>query len=160
MMGATCHRNIKKPIVNFLIKHMTKRIIITLCLLLLLWGCGGSSGMRESANDSSAVDNGTGTKPDSSVVEANTISIATSSDKGADLIVKNDCRNCHKEREKLIGPAFSEIAKRYGHYDIDPLAAKIIKGGSGHWGDAAMSPHPSLSMIDARVIVRFILSYK
>ena len=84
----------------------------------------------------------------------------TSTDEGAALIVKNDCRNCHKEREKLIGPAFSDIARRYGHYDIDSLAAKIIKGGSGHWGDAAMSAHPSLSMADARTIVRFILKYK
>jgi cytochrome c len=139
---------------------MTKQIIIILCLPFLLWDCGGNPGTRESPNDSTAVNRGTSTKPYSSIGKAITISILTSSDEGAELIVKNDCRNCHKEREKLIGPAFSDIAKRYGHYDIDSLAAKIIRGGSGHWGDASMSPHPSLSMTDTRVIVRFILKYK
>jgi len=139
---------------------MTKRLIIILCLPFLLCGCGGNSGTQESQNDSTTVNKGISTKPDSSIEKANTISIMTSTDEGAALIVKNDCRNCHKEREKLIGPAFSEVAKRYGHYDIDSLAAKIIKGGSGHWGDASMSPHPSLSITDARDIVRFILKYK
>ncbi|WP_184549799.1 c-type cytochrome [Mucilaginibacter sp. FT3.2] len=139
---------------------MTKRIIIILCLPFLLWGCGGNSGTQESPNDSSAVNKGTSTMPDSSIEKANTISIAISSDKGADLIVKNDCRNCHREREKLIGPGFTDIAKRYGASDIDTLAAKIIKGGSGHWGDASMSPHPSLPLSDAKTIVKFILQYK
>jgi len=127
----------------------------------LVAGCGGNSTNRESSADTVLVDSDAGTKTaDSAAENPNTISIMTSSDEGAELIVKNDCRNCHKEREKLIGPAFSEIGKRYGHYDINSLAAKIIKGGSGHWGDASMSPHPSLSMPDARVIVRFILKYK
>ena len=136
---------------------MAKRTIIILCLAFLLWGCGGSSSTQQNPDDSSAVIKGTSTKPDSTIGKANTISIATSSDKGVDLIVKNDCRNCHREREKLIGPAFSDIAKRYGASDIDTLAAKIIKGGSGHWGDAAMSPHPLLPLSDAKTIVKFIL---
>jgi cytochrome c len=140
---------------------MTKRLIIMLCVSFLAAGCGGNSTNQESSTDSELADSEARTKtPDSATENSNTISIATSTDEGAALIVKNDCRNCHKEREKLIGPAFSEVAKRYGHYDIDSLAAKIIKGGSGHWGDASMSPHPSLSMTDARVIVRFILKYK
>jgi cytochrome c len=152
--------SILKPIINFSTKHMTKRTIIILCLSFLLWGCGGNSATRQSPTDSSAVNKGASTKPDSSTGTANTISIATSSDKGVDLIVKNDCRNCHREREKLIGPAFSDIAKRYGPSDIDTLAAKIIRGGSGHWGDASMSPHPSLPLSSAKTIVKFILLYK
>jgi len=139
---------------------MAKRTIIILCLAFLLWGCGGSSSTQQNPDDSSAVIKGTSTKPDSTIGKANTISIATSSDKGVDLIVKNDCRNCHREREKLIGPAFTAIAKRYGPSDIDTLAAKIIKGGSGHWGDASMSPHPSMQVSDAKTIIKFILQYK
>jgi cytochrome c len=124
-------------------------------------GCGCNSTNQKNSFDSSAVDSEAKAKtPDSARENSNTISIMTSMDAGAALIVKNDCRNCHKEREKLIGPAFSEIANRYGHYDIDSLAAKIIKGGSGHWGDASMSPHPSLSITDARVIVKFIFKYR
>src|ERR1700744_1814064 len=140
---------------------MTQRIIIILCLAILLDSCGGSSRSQENSNDTSTVNNSTIVKAtDSSNTKANTISIATSTDKGAELIVKNDCRNCHREREKLIGPAFSDVAKRYGASDIDTLAAKIIKGGSGHWGDAAMSPHPALALSDAKTIVKFILQYK
>ncbi|SHM98466.1 cytochrome c [Mucilaginibacter sp. OK098] len=140
---------------------MTKRLIIILCVSFLLAGCGGNSTNQKSTADTVLADSAAVTKThDSARENSNTISIMTSTDEGAALIVKNDCRNCHKEREKLIGPAFSEVAKRYGHYDIDSLAAKIIKGGSGHWGDAPMSPHPSLSMTDASAIVRFILKYK
>ncbi len=140
---------------------MTKRLIIVLCVSFLAAGCGGNSTNQKPSADTALADSNAAAKtPESAMENSNTISIMTSTDEGATLIVKNDCRNCHKEREKLIGPAFSDIAKRYGHYDIDSLAAKIIKGGSGHWGDAAMSPHPSLSITDARVIVRFILKYK
>jgi cytochrome c len=140
---------------------MTKRLRIILCVSFLVVGCGGISTNQKKPIDSASVDSKAGAKtPDSVNENSNAISILTSSDEGAELIVKNDCRNCHKEREKLIGPAFSDIAKRYGHYDIDSLAAKIIKGGSGHWGDASMSPHPSLSMADAKAIVKFILKYK
>ena len=140
---------------------MTKRLIIILWVSFLVAGCAGNSTNQKSATDNALADSATGIKtPDSARENSNPISIMTSTDEGAALIVKNDCRNCHKEREKLIGPAFSEIANRYGHYDIDSLAAKIIKGGSGHWGDVSMSPHPSLSITDARVIVRFILKYK
>jgi cytochrome c len=140
---------------------MTKRAIIVLCVSFLVAGCGGNPTNQKSSADRVSADSDAGTKkPDSAKENSNTVSIMTSTDEGAALIVKNDCRNCHKEREKLIGPAFSDIAKRYGHYDIDSLAAKIIRGGSGHWGDASMSPHPLLSITDARVIVRFILKYK
>ena len=140
---------------------MIKRIVIILCVAVLLSSCRGNPSNQETSNDTSTLNNVAGTKAsDSSGTKSSTISIATSTDKGADLIVKNDCRNCHREREKLIGPAFSDIAKRYGAIDVDTLAAKIIKGGSGHWGDAAMSPHPALAMSDAKTIVKFILQYK
>lgn len=140
---------------------MTKRIIIIFCLPILLSRCGGNAPNQETSSDTSTVNNLAGTKAaDSSGAKSSTISIATSTDKGADLIVKNDCRNCHREREKLIGPAFSDVAKRYGVSDVDTLAAKIIKGGSGHWGDATMSPHPTLALSDAKTIIKFILQYK
>ena len=128
---------------------------------ILLSSCGGKTSSQETSNDTSTVNNAASTKASNASGEkSSTISIATSTDKGADLIVRNDCRNCHREREKLIGPAFSDVAKRYGTSDIDTLAAKIIKGGSGHWGDAAMSPHQALALSDAKTIVKFILQYK
>jgi cytochrome c len=71
-----------------------------------------------------------------------------------------DCKSCHKEADKSIGPAFLLVAQKY---QADPkaanyLAQKIIKGGSGVWGDVAMSAHPSMSGDDVNQIVTYILS--
>ncbi|HCN83750.1 MAG TPA: cytochrome c class I, partial [Sphingobacteriaceae bacterium] len=45
------------------------------------------------------------------------------------------CLVCHKLNEKLIGPAYSDVAKKYPSTpaNINMLADKIIKGGSGVW---------------------------
>ena len=84
----------------------------------------------------------------------------TPSAAGAQLIAKSDCGTCHKETEKLIGPAFADVAKKYSSSDVDTLANKIIKGGSGHWGTVPMSPHPTISEGDAKSMVNYILSLK
>ena len=79
---------------------------------------------------------------------------------GKQLTQTLDCKSCHKEADKSIGPAFVLVAQKY---QADPkaagyLAEKIIKGGSGVWGDVAMSAHPSLSQDDVNQIVTWILS--
>jgi cytochrome c len=54
------------------------------------------------------------------------------------------------------------IAERYKKDDatIKRLAAKVISGGSGVWGEHAMSAHPQLSVKQASEIVSYILSVK
>jgi cytochrome c len=79
---------------------------------------------------------------------------------GRQLTQTLDCKSCHKEADKSIGPAFLLVAQKYQN---DPkaanyLAQKIVKGGSGVWGDVAMSAHPSLSGDDVNQIVTWILS--
>jgi cytochrome c551/c552 len=79
---------------------------------------------------------------------------------GRQLTQTLDCKSCHKEADKSIGPAFLLVAQKYQN---DPkaanyLAQKIIKGGSGVWGDVAMSAHPSLSGDDVNQIVTWIRS--
>jgi cytochrome c len=79
---------------------------------------------------------------------------------GRQLTQTLDCKSCHKEADKSIGPAFVLVAQKYQN---DPkaanyLAQKIIKGGSGVWGDVAMSAHPSMSGDDVNQIVTYILS--
>jgi len=61
-----------------------------------------------------------------------------------------------------VGPAYQDVANKYTASPavIDTLANKVIKGGSGHWGDVPMSPHPALAMDDAREMVKYILSLK
>jgi cytochrome c len=83
-------------------------------------------------------------------------------EKGKVLIAYSDCSICHKEDKKLVGPAFSDIAKRYpvNKIYIDMLAHKVIIGGGGSWGSPAMDPHPKLSFEDAKMMVTYILSLK
>ena len=90
------------------------------------------------------------------VTETNETSNAVS---GALLIKNSDCVACHNEKIRTIGPAYLTIAKKYNEdkATIDMLAQKIIKGGSGVWGDAIMTPHPEIVTDDAVVMVEYIL---
>ena len=83
--------------------------------------------------------------------------------KGLAIEASNDCKTCHKINEKLVGPAFHDIAVKYaGASDatIDTLASKVIHGGSGNWGQVPMTPHPSLSKEDAVTVVKYVLLLK
>lgn len=81
---------------------------------------------------------------------------------GEKLIAKMDCVGCHKIDKKLVGPAYVEIAKKYESNDknINYLATKIIKGGSGVWGAIPMAAHTSLKKEEAKTIAKYILSLK
>lgn len=79
---------------------------------------------------------------------------------GEKLIAASDCKSCHALDKTSIGPSLKAISDRYkGKPDVvDPLAQKVIKGGSGVWGKYAMSAHPDLSVQDAKEMVSYILS--
>ena len=81
---------------------------------------------------------------------------------GLKLIAASDCASCHKEREKVVGPAYVEVARKYpaSEANIAMLAGKIVNGGSGHWGAVPMTPHVGLSVADAREMTKYILSLK
>ena len=79
---------------------------------------------------------------------------------GKSLTQSLDCKGCHKEAEKSIGPAFLQVAEKY---QKDPnarnyLSDKIVKGGKGVWGETAMAPHATLPQTDLQQIVTWILS--
>lgn len=79
---------------------------------------------------------------------------------GANLIEGSDCKTCHNEGVKTIGPAYLDVAKKYEFTkaNVAILADKVIKGGSGVWGNVAMNPHPDLMKEDAEKMVMYILS--
>ncbi len=81
---------------------------------------------------------------------------------GAKLMSASDCASCHKEREKLVGPAYVAIAQKYPSTEanITMLANKIIQGGKGNWGEVPMTPHPGLSLADTKEMTKYILSLK
>ncbi|WP_316810079.1 c-type cytochrome [Pedobacter heparinus] len=77
------------------------------------------------------------------------------------LISKSDCFACHKPDSKLVGPSYLEIAKKYKPTDanLTLLSGKVIKGGSGTWGQIPMAAHPKVTQADAKKMVKFILSH-
>lgn len=79
---------------------------------------------------------------------------------GEAKIGNSDCLSCHLVERKVIGPSFKEIAAEYKPTDenITKLANKVIKGGTGVWGETAMPPHPTLNEEDAKDMVKYILS--
>ena len=76
------------------------------------------------------------------------------------LMEGSDCKACHTLDKKSVGPMYAEISKKYEDDPkaVDYLAKKIISGGSGVWGETAMSAHPQMSVQDASEIVKYILS--
>lgn len=79
---------------------------------------------------------------------------------GKNLMLSLDCKACHKEAEKSVGPAYTQVAAKYAK---DPnamtyLTNKIQKGGAGVWGEVAMAAHPNLPAEDIHQIVTWILS--
>ncbi len=81
-------------------------------------------------------------------------------DQGRQLVAANDCLSCHQLNRKSIGPAYSDVARKY---QADTTAAarlskKIREGGSGVWGPVAMPAHPALSEEQAAAMVAYIMS--
>lgn len=76
------------------------------------------------------------------------------------LISKSDCKSCHAVNDKILGPAFIEVSKKYKGDPAAParLTRKIIAGGQGVWGDAMMPAHQSMAESDAKAIVKYIMS--
>ncbi|MCC6463291.1 MAG: DUF1080 domain-containing protein [Saprospiraceae bacterium] len=79
---------------------------------------------------------------------------------GERLMAKSDCRTCHNAQVKTVGPGYVQIAERYKNTpeNVDLLAQKVMAGGAGVWGVAAMSAHPDLQPEDAKSIVSYVLS--
>jgi cytochrome c len=77
---------------------------------------------------------------------------------GLELLDGSDCRVCHDLERRTVGPAFLEIAKRYPDAEAPRLARRVILGGNRVWGEAPMSPHPTLPVADAEAMVRAILA--
>ena len=125
-----------------------KKISIALGLCVLLAACGGQTEKKEAAPATTGSTSSNSSNPDYQ--------------KGLELVANSDCLTCHKVADKLIGPAYQDIAAKYESTDenIELLAGKIIKGGQGVWGQIPMTAHPQLSEEDARQMVKYIFLLK
>ncbi len=86
--------------------------------------------------------------------------LASIDDQAKNLLDANNCLTCHKLDEKVVGPAFRDVAKKY---ENDPAALaylikKIGNGGSGVWGDMNMPAFSGLGEADLKVLATYVLS--
>jgi glucose/arabinose dehydrogenase/type 1 glutamine amidotransferase/cytochrome c551/c552 len=79
---------------------------------------------------------------------------------GKGLVSSLDCKSCHKESEKSIGPSYMQVSQKYGKNPdaLNYLTGKIQKGSQGVWGETQMPAHPTLPESDIHQIVSWILS--
>ncbi len=79
-----------------------------------------------------------------------------------ELAQKKNCMACHAVDKKVLGPAYKDVAAKYaGQKDaVDKLASKVMKGGSGVWGNIPMPANPQVSEAEAKQLVQWILSLK
>ena len=151
-----------------------KKVILALAIATGCYACGGGASTESttpvSNNDSNTNSQigGEATTPASPAAtdtSAATPAPATAAAGGKDgkaLIEGSDCRTCHLDKDKLIGPAYSEVAKKYPNTEanVKLLSSKVMAGGTGVWGQIPMVAHPNLSAEDAEAMVKYILSMK
>lgn len=130
-------------------KQLTKSLLLVTTLSLFLYSC---SSKEKKANTE---DYGTPQETiDAPAVAADLIAT------GESLVKASDCKTCHHATNKIIGPAHADVAKKYEFTkaNVELLASKIIKGGSGVWGEIPMVAHPDISQADAEKMARYVLS--
>ncbi len=88
-----------------------------------------------------------------SIAEPTPVSVSDA----ATLIKSNACTSCHGMTDKIVGPAFQDVAGKYaGRSDaVGYLIDKIHKGGQGVWGAIPM-PAQQLNDADARTIAQWL----
>jgi len=80
---------------------------------------------------------------------------------GIEMAQRKNCLSCHMIDQKLVGPAWRDVAVKYAGRDdaVAILSAKVQKGGTGVWGTAVMPPNP-VTPDEARELVTWILTLK
>ena len=78
------------------------------------------------------------------------------------LLQINGCTACHSIDNKIVGPAFKEVAQKYrGQAGAEAkLFASAKNGSSGVWGPIPMPPNAAVKDEDVHAIVKQILSLK
>jgi len=76
------------------------------------------------------------------------------------LATSKNCMTCHAIDKKLVGPAYTDVAKKYaGQKDaLNKLATKIMKGGAGSWGVVHMPANTQVNEAEAKKLAAWILA--
>jgi cytochrome c len=78
---------------------------------------------------------------------------------GPELARSQGCLGCHAVDQKVLGPAFVDVAKRYASdaAAVEKVAQRIVAGSSGVWGPVAMPAQPQLKADEATSLARWIM---
>jgi cytochrome c551/c552 len=76
------------------------------------------------------------------------------------LLSGNSCLACHSVEQKVVGPAYKDVAAKYkGRADAAAYLSKKIKGGStGVWGEMVMPPNTGVNDADLKTIVDWLVA--
>src|SRR6476661_8362941 len=120
-----------------------KKLFAMLATAAMIYACGG--GDTKSESEPKADTSAATSEPAPAPAAGATGGI--DAEKALTLIGSNDCTTCHAIDKKVIGPAYKDVAKKYEDNQAteDTLISKVKHGGSGNWGNIAMTPHPNLS---------------
>lgn len=80
----------------------------------------------------------------------------------ADLAKAKNCMACHAVANKLVGPAFKDVAAKYAGQKgaEDALVQKVLKGSTGVWGAVPMPANAQVNEAEARTLVKWVLTQK
>ncbi|MBP0598632.1 c-type cytochrome [Herbaspirillum sp. LeCh32-8] len=79
------------------------------------------------------------------------------------LAKSKNCMACHSVDNKIVGPAFKDVAKKYaGQKDAEAkLTQKVLNGGGGVWGAVPMPANKGqVTEAEARELVKWVLTLK
>ena len=70
------------------------------------------------------------------------------------------CLGCHAVEQRVVGPGFAEVAKRYAGKPaaLDTVSKHIREGLKGAWGEMPMPAQPHVKPAEAEALARWILA--
>ena len=128
-----------------------KKVLLAMSAAFILYACGGGGDKPAEVKKDTPATAVTTPPPPSANAEKVLTMIAE----------KNCAPTCHTIEKKVIGPAYIDVANKYEATpeNIDMLVQKVIKGGSGVWGDVPMTPN-NITPEEAKEIITYLLSLR
>ncbi len=135
---------------------MKKVTIVLSFAALFIAACSGGNTTTTSTETAATID---ATTPEANAGEAITAEVVVPAEIN-DLLSKNTCLTCHNANEKVVGPAYVEIAKR--DYTAEQIVELIYKPKPSNWPDyqTPMVGLPNVPKEEALKIANWIISLK
>lgn len=78
---------------------------------------------------------------------------------GETLYKTKVCAACHAIDNKLVGPAFTDVAAKYAGQDdaVAILVDSILHGSKGKWGPIPMPPNAAVTEEEAKTLAEWVL---